>query len=322
MHGYTSAELLLSQEINKVCHCKKSSSVSIFWKWKNVVEHFVNSRSLNWRLCLHLPSKYTIGKYKSTQIQKCFWGICECLLLELLLEWLGSAYIFPLVIHFLVLFGTAWHFLGIAWCFWYCMVLKSPAYIFPLVIHFLSFPPQQNPRNCKVFNNLHIIVVQKNPKNENFLINHSHPRNVHCELREHIALIYFPIQARRHRCFCQIVYSHEGPRAKRKPLRCAPASFVIPSVQMNAGNERTPTSLYALPTALGWVFNASRKGSDKEHFFCFEITKNPQKYLILSTATTPKGNQMQTNAGPRSTGRVIHMSVFALVCVGKRKYNF
>ena len=108
MHGYTSAELLLSQEINNVGHCKKSSSVSIFWKWKNVVEHFVNSRSLNWRLCLHLPSKYTIGKYKSTQIQKCFWGICECLLLELLLEW-------PALLTSSLLSSTFWYCLVFAW---------------------------------------------------------------------------------------------------------------------------------------------------------------------------------------------------------------
>ena len=87
---------------------------------------------------------------------------------------------------------------------------------------------------------------------------------------------------------------------------------------MNAGNERTPTSLYALPTALGWVFNAARKGSDKECFFCFEIPKNTWSWVQQQPQ---KANKCKYT-GPRSTGWVIHMSVFALVCIGKRKYNF
>ena len=167
--------------------------------------------SLNGRLCLHLPSCHP-------------------------------------------LFGIVWYCMVFAW---YCMVLLVLYGIEKPCLHLPSCHPlpllPSSTESSLFQSNVYTSCCRCAKEPEKIKI-HSHviilTPQIHCELRENIALIYFPMQAR-HQGFCQIVYSHEGPRAKRKPLRCAPASFVIPSVQMNAGNERTPTSLYALPTALG-----------------------------------------------------------------------
>ena len=116
------------------------------------------------------------------------------------------------------------------------------AYISSLVSHFLPQQPPNPPHNCKLLKHcLHFPAFSYScpalcSEDWTFL----RPRfflQISSSSQWVVVVIYNQVQTR-HCCgflelFTAAKNCHEGPRAKRKPLRCAATSFVIPSAGLS-----------------------------------------------------------------------------------------
>ena len=161
---------------------------------------------------------------------------------------LSSAYIFSLVLALFALPVASYSACSACanlcvWCSALLVLVLLAAHISSLVIHFLPQQPPNPPHNCKLLKHcLYFPAFSYScpalcSEDWTFL----RPRfflQISSSSQWVVVVIYNQMQTRHHCCgflelFTAAKNCHEGPRAKRKPLRCAATSFVIPSAGLS-----------------------------------------------------------------------------------------
>ena len=165
---------------------------------------------------------------------------------------LSSAYIFSLVLALFALPVASYSACSAAACLCvWCSALLVPlvlclllaAYISSLVIHFLPQQPPNPPHNCKLLKStvcispLFLILAPRYVLKIGLFLRPKFFLQISSSSQWVVVVIYNQMQT--HHCcgflelFTAAKNCHEGPRAKRKPLRCAATSFVIPSAGLS-----------------------------------------------------------------------------------------